>query len=176
MNTQFNSNVIWLQLEYKISTLRALLNWFMGRATCIVHLISVKTNQHGINCTKAKEQIRYYCINIQFFFHIRKRQLSLWDAPLSFLKSSCSQNCSLFLRYSIASEVVFLIVLCTRSWEISRRGVSCFASFFRQALSWESRSEVLVGRSIDIAICISSAAKNMGYYSKVLSISSGSLF
>ena len=28
MNTQFNSNVIWLQLEYKISTLRPLVNIF----------------------------------------------------------------------------------------------------------------------------------------------------
>ena len=33
MNTQFNSNVIWLQLEYKISTLLKLVNYLRNYGT-----------------------------------------------------------------------------------------------------------------------------------------------
>ena len=34
----------------------------LGRATCTVHSISAQTSQEGIKCTKAKEQLRFYCL------------------------------------------------------------------------------------------------------------------
>ena len=52
------------------SQLSAFLNWFelvyesYGRATSTVHAISAQTRQEGIECTKAKEQLRPYCPNI----------------------------------------------------------------------------------------------------------------
>ena len=33
-----------------------------GRATCTIHQISAQTRQEGIKCTKAKEQLRSYCL------------------------------------------------------------------------------------------------------------------
>ena len=40
----------------------------LGRATCFVHLISARTSQEGIKCTKAKEYIRAYCPNMYCAF------------------------------------------------------------------------------------------------------------
>ena len=51
MNTQFNSNVIWLQLEYKISTL--VYSYTLGQHIMLQFFFLAMTRRHGLSDDEA---------------------------------------------------------------------------------------------------------------------------
>ena len=61
------SQYIYIRTVRSQQLFSAMLNQFigqLGRATCTVYFISVQTWLKGIECTKAKEQLRSYCSNM----------------------------------------------------------------------------------------------------------------
>ena len=55
MNTQFNSNVIWLQLEYKISTLNKVLIFWEGHRRNLKKILKQQSRVHNIKKKNRQE-------------------------------------------------------------------------------------------------------------------------
>ena len=124
MNTQFNSNVIWLQLKYKISTLDViqLHNWETTKTLCVPIILAGFSTRAQEDWRRGVYQPLEFCSEFCCYSQSVSRKKS-WTTVVILLKISCENAAaaaaleSLSLLYYTVEYYLDILSVCF--WPLS---------------------------------------------------------